>query len=956
MNQCLSGAAQACLAAAAMPMLGQTMNRDDFRPFQMRRFQPCLSYTLNELDPALNERGNDGEPRLRRVRALVRCATKTPGLERFLEHSHRSSMAALLAPRTSSAQDKWSESILQGLQESLLSPAATDKPAAVLLTQSVRTLTIDEVDAQDETATMACVPIKRSDMVAMPGSPPVRTPAPKVLLTWPLRAFDFFKGAKQQAKFLIEHLGTGRVRFTITSADGSVYENMYACDIPTPIIEGVFAHVAGASGPSAPPPGSLRVPAVAGELPEMLQLQIAGFAQIRMRAHVLTAASGPEHTTRPLWFENMKIYRKGIGTDNRAKQPSVCVKAYLHPASATCFCGAHLLAPAQKRWPRSVFTGKHTAVMTLEMCGEALPPQSDRGCPWHGIKCVRNRAFAPGICCSNLKVSFACNHEVQQEVAPSYRGMKPALKKKTGVELPAPIDNAFEREELSMLLGLGAEYLDRSESLFGPSAPPDAKDRLLSLVNEVTLELNHRVERFDMHNLKDNASTSDADLARLDVLAVACLREGGMAQAKLTKQQRVPKLCRPEGPEPTAEEKKLAKHHHWMFPRPGEPFGRRVLVPVARSPDPPDLAQSPAKRPRPNNPAYEYQGMTEYLDPDGLANVREQLRLLMEKPDLPARQRERGLHFSQFLQVCDAEYGPEVDGPLGLPARPLYCKYRSRNDGGRLYPTGMPKAPGWNKGEARSVCIQGAPRELRPFMCCRWARDFDMANAQPEMLRQMPRRLQWADGRAAPTLPELERWCVDRPEYIEHVATFHSLPTDAERYYEYRKDTVKELMIRLMFGGKYESWIKDICAEFRRSEAREPRSERVEALQTELAQLRKDVFESRNWVAFVEQDRARLRREGKKKDDDAIDRAVFARIAQKTEDEVLTVMRCFLKDHGWTVLTLCFDGLITQHRPGRILDLAAMNARILQDTGYIIKIVEKPLFSPTFPVLSLNRA
>ena len=77
-----------------------------------------------------------------------------------------------------------------------------------------------------------------------------------------------------------------------------------------------------------------------------------------------------------------------------------------------------------------------------------------------------------------------------------------------------------------------------------------------------------------------------------------------------------------------------------------------------------------------------------------------------------------------------------------------------------------------------------------------------------------------------------------------------------------------------------------------------------------------------------------------------MDRAAFARIAQKTENEVLTVMWEFLKERGWTVLTLCFDGPMIQHRPERTVDLAAMNARIL---GWQIEsIVEKPLYSTEF--------
>ena len=44
------------------------------------------------------------------------------------------------------------------------------------------------------------------------------------------------------------------------------------------------------------------------------------------------------------------------------------------------------------------------------------------------------------------------------------------------------------------------------------------------------------------------------------------------------------------------------------------------------------------------------------------------------------------------------------------------------------------------------------------------------------------------------------------------------------------------------------------------------------------------------------------------------------------------------------------------HRPERVINLAAMNARILKDTGYELEIVEKPLYSKEFPVLSLSRA
>lgn len=176
-------------------------------------------------------------------------------------------------------------------------------------------------------------------------------------------------------------------------------------------------------------------------------------------------------------------------------------------------------------------------------------------------------------------------------------------------------------------------------------------------------------------------------------------------------------------------------------------------------------------------------------------------------------------------------------------------------------------------------------------------------------MRQLAKKLTWADDRSAAPMPHLEAWCSNRPEFIEHVAEVHCLAPDAERFVEYRKDLVKELCISLLFGGSYGRWIEKLCdAEGRRAD-REPRSPRVEGLAKELAQLRKDVFNSKEWISFVEKDRARLRAEGEKKDDDSIDRSVMARVAQKEENRVLDAMRASVTEQGFTCLTLCFDGL-----------------------------------------------
>jgi hypothetical protein len=935
-------------------------------------FLPLLAYPLHEIDPGMDRLRDEGEDRLRRVRALLRVSAKTPGLEHWLEVGHRGSLPAMLGPAVKAPlQEQLAERA--AVLDSLLSAKSSTKPQVARLQPTVRTLSIAEADKLDEVGAQMCVPIRREERVAMPGAHPLRAPAPVLNFRWEKDAFKKCGDVvTHRPSMTIVHIGKGRVRYDIQSADGVFTENTYACDIPESILAAAFGDAPLAKGsvaaPSEPP---LRIPAQEGELPEMLKLQLAGFLQLRMRAHVLTGASGPLNTTRPLWIDNIKLTWKQPGPTSKVKRAVACVKAYLHTASTTCFCGAHCLLPPEQRGGKTEFTGKQYAVVSMEICGEALSNQADMGCPTHGPKCQRNSEFAPGICCCNASVSFSCVHENKGQWKPF------------GTWLPCGKLNNYDWSELTMLLGTAVEFDRHARPLQqlikeGKDAK-GAKDKMMQLVKTVNSVLNDRVARFDMHALSDSSRPTDADFVKLDMLALQCLREGGMIQGKLTGAQKAPRLVRPGGSELNTEERKLARHFHWIFPRQGQPFGKRSLAQLeagylgkrvsevtdASSVAPSDQTHSPPseaapepspKRQRAENPDYDYVEIVEYLDPSGLAEMRSQIHALLADPNLPTKQRDRGQYFLQFLNVCDQEYGTELDGPLGLPARPLICKYRSRNDGGRIYPTDMPSAPGWHKGEKRTVCIQAAPREVRPFLCCRWAHDYDMKNAQPEMLRQMATRLSWTDGRIAEAMPELAKWCADRDEYIQHVAAVHDLPTDEQRHHEYRKDMIKTLMIRLMFGGQYESWIKDVCVEFKRSTAEEPRCHRIQLLAAELLQLRTDVFASQQWAGFVEKDRARLRKEGKKKDEDAIDRAVFARIAQKTENDVLTVMRTFLRENGWKTLTLCFDGLCVTHRPERTLDLAALNARILQDTGFKLEIVEKPLFSPTFPKLSLARA
>ena len=248
---------------------------------------------------------------------------------------------------------------------------------------------------------------------------------------------------------------------------------------------------------------------------------------------------------------------------------------------------------------------------------------------------------------------------------------------------------------------------------------------------------------------------------------------------------------------------------------------------------------------------------------------------------------------------------------------------------------------------------KGSPRELRPFLCGRLARDYDLQNAQPQLLRQLAAQLKWDTPRTPPALPELEDWCADRDAFIEHVAEVHGLAEDAARWPEYRKETVKNLIIVLVFGGTYEQWLGRCNLD---TAVGAPRSPKILKLQRELEALREAVFTSRRWAPHVAEQRARLRREGEKTED-GIERSILALIAQSEEDRILRAMCRSADAQGFTVLSLQYDGFFVCERPGHPLNLAALKERIQCDTGYDMDVVEKPLHvSGEWPALSLKRA
>ena len=348
----------------------------------------------------------------------------------------------------------------------------------------------------------------------------------------------------------------------------------------------------------------------------------------------------------------------------------------------------------------------------------------------------------------------------------------------------------------------------------------------------------------------------------------------------------------------------------------------------------------PRPRPAPPAPAEgEEDVLDEYIDCEGLHEAQRQVQEILERAS--GRQQLRAQSFLHFLQqledACKTDGELVMDGPMGYICYKLRVAYKQKRNFGRLNTSNARVFDDFYKQEKRVLCLQGAPRLLRPMLCGRFCSDWDLENAQPCLLLQMATRVR----NGAHGMPTLQQWVEDRPGFIQHLQEVHDLQVDV-------KDTCKELVISLVFGGEYEHWLE------RRRMPVDIKSPLIVRLARELAALRQTIFTHRDFAAHVQRERERHAKEGDK-DPAAADRSIFAIIAQNEENSILSVIRDGVAAQGFQVGSLQFDGAFVIVRPDAELDVAPIERAIYERTGFRMRIVGKPLFfSGEFPKLALE--
>jgi hypothetical protein len=223
----------------------------------------------------------------------------------------------------------------------------------------------------------------------------------------------------------------------------------------------------------------------------------------------------------------------------------------------------------------------------------------------------------------------------------------------------------------------------------------------------------------------------------------------------------------------------------------------------------------------------------------------------------------------------------------------------------------------------------------------KWGHDIDIANCHVSLMYQLGESYHtWPEHNGsvrALTLDTMKMLYSERSHFIDLIADTHLLDKDEDRYPGYRKNICKPLFMRILYGGTYDTWLREHNLFFG------PRSPHIVRLEEEVSNLRRVILKSKRFAEISGRERVSQERSGKQSE--ASERGAFAKIAQHLECTVLLCIRDYLMQNGWKIHSLIFDGLIVEHRPDATIDFESLEAYIEKHTQFKITVAEKPLFN-----------
>ena len=302
----------------------------------------------------------------------------------------------------------------------------------------------------------------------------------------------------------------------------------------------------------------------------------------------------------------------------------------------------------------------------------------------------------------------------------------------------------------------------------------------------------------------------------------------------------------------------------------------------------------------------------------------------------------------EWLAKLEKQLGDPMPGvQAGVPhftgaVRTMNVQYARKFGGGRRYGTPATDAKG-------PVCIedgekwegilsaQGCPRKFRSYLYGRICRDIDVVNCHPCILLSIATRMQL-------DTPALASYVADRDKWFETVAEAHSVTGDAAT----KKDAVKNLFTRLIYGGTFRGWCKDRLGRKHNQPSTLPHP-CITAFEADLLLVRDALFASDEWKTYCTRLYAHVR-DTRNLDDDRAKRSVFSRVAQKLEDATLYVMQRSFAREGVPCMALIFDGLMVRGNADVEKAMRRSEREISLELGLDIRLLEKPLYTTELPV------
>ena len=290
--------------------------------------------------------------------------------------------------------------------------------------------------------------------------------------------------------------------------------------------------------------------------------------------------------------------------------------------------------------------------------------------------------------------------------------------------------------------------------------------------------------------------------------------------------------------------------------------------------------------------------------------------LLPDTRNSGEKQSEKQKAHNNVRDVLDYLYrmkGQCVNGKLKV-------RYHYKDAIGRLYAKGETKA-------MRSRSMQGCFSGIRAPLIGHVGHDVDIENSLPVISTQWLEKLISKGVIIDCVIEMLKNYTENRDVWLSEIM----------RYHECDRDQAKKIVLVVLFGG--EPNFKHLKEMPKNKYRPHPW---VRKLADELKTVRKTLVDALcdQYKDLIDQKRE------EKSDEESFYRSVFAILTHEQEDLCMRAIREYVKEMKVNIYSLIHDGLILSDCTDELLRGA--EKRVLDKTGYSIKLAEKPLYGKQY--------